>query len=113
MTTFPTHPELAAACYSRGRSTGQECDEIAISLRGTWGGKLANGGTSSSCEKIGYHAGSIDFLRGVFDVGTPVYQYQKTIHGFDRVRVWNLEDVRITSGQTIGERLVTDEMKRN
>lgn len=58
--------------YDRGYMTGKKHAVITIALNDTWGGTTRDGGHTTSYEKIGYHAGSVDFLDGVLASGCPV-----------------------------------------
>lgn len=61
--------------FDRGVKVGNEATKVTIALNNTWGAKLKNGGSATSYEKIGYHAGSVDFLDGVLSTGVPVVQF--------------------------------------
>ena len=63
--------------FDRGFEAGKEHEEISIALNNTWGGRTKSGGHTSSYEKIGYHAGSVEFLDGVLASGCPVKKYAK------------------------------------
>jgi hypothetical protein len=58
--------------YEDGTDCGNRYDYVTIGLNNVWG---ANEGNASitSYEKVGYHAGSADFILGVLAAGCPVY----------------------------------------
>ena len=61
--------------YDRGSTDGANMTVCTIAINNVWGGWTKTGGSVASYEKIGYHAGSLDFIRGVFDSGCPVRKY--------------------------------------
>jgi len=67
--------ETQISNYDRGLKTGNEMKEVTIALNNVWGGRSKDGGHVSSYEKIGHHAGSVEFLDGVLASGYPVRQY--------------------------------------
>lgn len=73
---WPTSPDQANDAYSRGRADGPTFLEVTIAVNNVWGADCRDGGTLSSYERIGYHAGSVDFIRGVLDSGCPVRVYR-------------------------------------
>jgi hypothetical protein len=60
------------ARYDEGIEYGDKCDYVTIGLRNVWGAKAGNADISSY-ERIGYHAGSADFILGVLATACPVY----------------------------------------
>jgi len=61
--------------FERGEKTGRDMVEVSIAVNNVWGGRSKAGASVSSYEKLGYHAGSLEFIRGVFSVGCPVVKY--------------------------------------
>lgn len=61
--------------YARGIKAGREHNGVTVADNNVWGGQTRDGGCTSSYEKIGYHAGSVDFILGVLDSGCPVRAY--------------------------------------
>ena len=61
--------------YDRGLTDGAAMEVCTIAINNVWGGRRKDGGHVASYEKIGYHAGSLDFIRGVFDAGCRVVKY--------------------------------------
>ena len=53
--------------YEEGVRTGNEAARIIISARGTWNAEMKNGSSMTSCEIIGYHAGTSELLRGLLN----------------------------------------------
>lgn len=72
---------------ARGLETGKGLKYATIALNGVWGGVSKSGGSVSSYEKIGYHAGTIDFLLGLFDSGCPIFVYVKRGGKLQKLRV--------------------------
>lgn len=64
---------MSQSHYQRGLETGKKCEEIVIAVNGVWNGRTKDGGALHSYEKIGYHAGTEEFLRGIFASECPVY----------------------------------------
>lgn len=58
----------------RGIHQAEDSERVTISLNGTWSAKLKNGGNCTSYEKIGYHAGSKEFIEGVLSTECEVYR---------------------------------------
>lgn len=71
---FPTHD--ADTHFERGVKTGESMEYVAIAVNNVWGGRSKDGAGVSSYEKIGYHAGSVDFIKGVLSTGCPVRVYR-------------------------------------
>jgi len=63
------------AAYDKGVAYADEMVYLAIAANNVWSGQASNGGYVSSYEKIGYHAGSVDFIIGAMAGGCPVYAY--------------------------------------
>lgn len=61
--------------FERGQKTGAEMEVCTIAINNVWGGRTKSGGHVSSYEKIGYHAGSVEFIRGVLDAGCKIVKY--------------------------------------
>ncbi len=76
------------AHFNRGVETADEMESVTIAVNNVWGGRLKNGGSSQSYEKIGYHAGSTDFIRGVLAAGCPVRVFRATGNG---ISIYELE----------------------
>ena len=64
------------ADFERGVETAGKMECITIAVNNVWGGRSKDGASVSSYEKIGYHAGSIDFIKGALSVGCPVRAYR-------------------------------------
>ena len=62
--------------FTRGVEAGESMEYVAIAVNNVWGGRAKDGGCVSSYEKIGYHTGSTDFIRGVLSTGCPVKVYR-------------------------------------
>jgi hypothetical protein len=66
--------------FKRGEELGG-ADYVTISVNNVWGGCTTSMvfddcvGHISSCERIGYHSGSADFMAGVLRSGCPVFVY--------------------------------------
>lgn len=67
--------------YNKGLQLGQKAEYIAISIGNVWSAKLKNGGDVSSYEKIGYHSGTADLLRGFLDSKCTLKVYRETEDG--------------------------------
>ena len=74
--------------FARGVEVAGEMESMSIAVNNVWGGRLKNGGSSQSYERIGYHAGSTDFIRGVLSAGCPVSVFRC---GGDGITVYELE----------------------
>ena len=61
--------------FERGQKTGAEMEYVSIAVNNVWGGLTKSGGHVASYEKLGYHTGSLEFIRGVFAVGCRVVKY--------------------------------------
>jgi len=61
--------------FERGQKTGAEMEVVTIAINNVWGGRTKDGGHVASYEKIGYHAGSVEFIRGVLDAGCKIVKY--------------------------------------
>ena len=61
--------------FERGEKTGRDMVQVSIAVNNVWGGRSRSGGSVSSYEKLGYHTGSLEFIRGVFSVGCRVVKY--------------------------------------
>ena len=70
---FPTSPGMGDERYNEGLNNN--FDYFTIAINNVWGARANDNGSVSSYEKIGYHAGSIDFVRGILDSGCPAYCY--------------------------------------
>jgi len=64
------------AHFDRGVGTAGDMERISIAVNNVWSGRSKDGASVSSYEKIGYHAGSVDFIRGVLAADCPVYVYR-------------------------------------
>ena len=62
--------------FARGVATAFKMEYITIAVNNVWGGRSKDSGSVSSYEKIGYHSGSTDFIRGVLYAGCPVKVYR-------------------------------------
>ena len=75
---WPAWANFAAEQYQRGLELAQKW-EIHISANDVWGGyrKDAKGSSDlSSYEKIGYHSGTGELLRGFLDSGRPIFVHR-------------------------------------
>ena len=70
--TFNTDSEA----FAKGVGYADEMEYVSIPVNNVWGGRAKDGGSVSSYEKVGYHAGSVDFIVGVLCGGCPVYVYR-------------------------------------
>jgi len=59
-----------------GIKTGNKFDYVSISVNNVWSASKP-GSQCCSCEKIGYHRGSVDFILGVLSTGCTVYVYRE------------------------------------
>ena len=70
--------------FDRGISEGGKMTVCTIAINNVWGGRTKDGGHVSSYEKLGYHSGSLEFIRGVLASGCRVVKYfvgdDKRIH---------------------------------
>lgn len=66
------NPDYGKVQYQKGLNIGSESHYIFISIYGTWGAMLKNGGMISSYEKIGYHAHTADLLSGFLASGCSI-----------------------------------------
>lgn len=80
--------DLKRAHYARGLSQGNEMESITIAVNNVWGGRAKDGASVQSYEKIGYHAGSTDYIRGVLSSGCPVRVFRATGNG---ISIYELE----------------------
>jgi len=67
--------------FDRGVDTAKGMEYITIATNNTWGGRSDCGGSVSSYERIGYHAGSIDFIRGALSTGCAVRVFRYRFGG--------------------------------
>ena len=74
--------------FDRGVKAAGEMESVSIAVNNVWGGRAKNGGSVQSYEKIGYHAGSTDFIRGVLSTSCPVRVFRATGGG---ISVFELE----------------------
>lgn len=68
--------DVLASHYERGQRTASECVYITISVNNVWGGRTKDGGALYSYEKIGYHSGSVEFLRGAYEAKAEIRVYR-------------------------------------
>ena len=66
---------MTTSDFERGQKTGAEMSVVTIAINNVWGGRTKTGGHVSSYEKIGYHAGSVEFIQGVLDAGCKIVKY--------------------------------------
>ena len=81
-------PVDSDANFARGVDVADEMESVTIAVNNVWGGTSKNGGSVTSYEKIGYHAGSIDFIKGVLSTGCPVKVFRC---GGDGISTFELE----------------------
>jgi len=81
---FPTSPDQADKAYQRGLQDGPTFRSVTIAVNNVWGASCRDGGNLSSYEKVGYHAGSVDFIKGILDSGCPVRVYRDGWVGLER-----------------------------
>ena len=63
------------ADYRRGQKLAAEISELHIAINGVWSARLKEGGIIHSYETIGYHKGSVEFLKGVRDAGVRIVNH--------------------------------------
>jgi hypothetical protein len=78
---FPTEAKMHAKRFADGLDYAEEMESVTIATNNVWGGRAKNGASVSSYEKIGYHAGSEAFLRGLVFAGCPVCVYRDSDDG--------------------------------
>ena len=78
---FPTPPKMWAKRFADGLDYAKEMECVDIGINNVWGGTAKNGGCVSSYERIGYHAGSEAFLRGLNFAGCTVNVYRTNCRG--------------------------------
>ena len=81
---WPTSPDQAEKSYRKGREDGPTFMVVSIAANNVWGASCRDGGNLSSYERIGYHAGSVDFIKGVLDSGCPVRVYRDGWYELER-----------------------------
>lgn len=64
--------------YQRGLKQGQDSTLITIATNNVWGARTKDGASVSSYEKIGYHAGTEELLRGFWNSDCPIRVYYST-----------------------------------
>lgn len=60
------------SAFDRGVETGNDMEYVTIATNNVWGGRTKSGGSVTSYEKIGYHAGTSGFMLGVLSTGCTV-----------------------------------------
>ena len=70
-------PDAKKLAYEKGLKTGREATKFSVAVNNVWSCDCKNGGFLSSYEKLGYHAHTASFFRGVLDSGCPVYVYRR------------------------------------
>ncbi len=73
---FASNVARADQRYRDGLKVGAEANEVHVSINDVWGADCKNGGALSSYERLGYHAGTADFWRGVLDSGCAICVYR-------------------------------------
>ncbi len=68
------------ARFAEGVDMGNQCVYVSVAVNNVWGAQALNGGCITSYERIGYHAGSVDFINGVLSTDCPVVVY-RTVDG--------------------------------
>jgi len=63
------------ANYARGVNYAGEMEYIAIAVNNVWGGRAKDGGSVTSYEAIGYHAGADRMILGAIESGCAVFAY--------------------------------------
>lgn len=63
--------------YRVGYGIGLTSAEVQISESSTWSASCLQSGTRTSYEKIGYHAGTADLLRGFLASGVRIVVYRR------------------------------------
>ena len=61
--------------FKEGVEYGKGMVYVTIAINNVWGAYSKSGGDVSSYERIGYHAGCADFIRGLLSTDCPVYAY--------------------------------------
>jgi hypothetical protein len=74
---LPSNVQDIEKNYQRGLAHGQEAIEFHISITGSWSTHLKTGGHCQAYEKIGYHAGTGHFLRGILDSGVEIIDHRQ------------------------------------
>lgn len=80
--TWPQNVSYQTEQYQKGLAIGYESEYITISVSNVWGCQFKvspahpYGGSCSSYETIGYHAGTAALLRGMLDSGCPIKVYR-------------------------------------
>ena len=70
-------PHTPARQYRVGYGIGLTSAEVQISESSTWGASRLDGSSTTSYEKIGYHAGTTDLLRGFLASGVRIVVYRR------------------------------------
>lgn len=71
----------------RGIQIGNEHEYITIAVNNVWGGRTKDDGQTQSYEKIGYHSGTYDFLKGLCDSNVTIYVVRPNHRGrLDRAK---------------------------
>jgi len=73
--------------YEEGKQQGANSCVVTIAVNDVWGATEWRGASVSSCEKIGYHAGSAAFLRGVLESGCVVVVVRSNAEGLEYFRL--------------------------
>lgn len=67
--------------YRKGLAIGSASEEVVIAVNSTWSARGLDGSSTTSYEKIGFHANTADLLRGFIDSGC-------------QIRVWRIVNDR-------------------
>ena len=70
-------PHTPERQYRAGYGIGLTSAEVQISESSTWGTSRLDGSNTTSYEKIGYHAGTADLLRGFLASGVQIVVYRR------------------------------------
>lgn len=69
--------DYGAKQYAKGLQVGKDAVKIAVAVNDVWSANMKDGGHLSSCEKLGYHAGTSELLRGFLDSGAKIVVYRE------------------------------------
>jgi hypothetical protein len=81
-TGFPADSgEYGAKQYAKGLEMGKKSCKVTIAVNDVWSADLKDGASRFSCEKLGYHAGTSELLRGFLDSGVKIVVCRENDHG--------------------------------
>jgi len=62
--------------YLDGLRVGNGSREVTVAINDVWGASCNDGSHLSSCERLGYHANTSEFWRGILDSGCAIVVYR-------------------------------------